>query len=222
MAELQEEISQIEERLRVFYKENPPDDIELEKLKLIATALQYLESKNKAFPRTFVPTDKGVDLFGNEMVFKSYTRMTGGIITMFEKAECYGNPRDAINYWLNKRGRRKAFGEFIGFVYGAYPSPDSNSAAARVNFMFTKKEPHIEARKAHKRNLRKRKIKRYLYDRYVKGNTLTDFASGKAEENIWRKQNRDEWDAIKLARKKKRLAKKVKKNGERTREHNTA
>ena len=208
MAEIQEEVSKIIEELREHYKQHPPDDVELEKIKLIATALQYLESKKKAFPRTFVPMDKGVDLFGNEMAFKSYARMTGGIITMFEKAECYGNPRDAINYWLNKRGRRKAFGEFIAFVYGAYPSPDSNSAAARVNFMFTKKEPHIEARKNHRKNLRKRKIKRYLYDRYVKGNTLTDFVSGEAEINIWKKQNSDAWDAIKLARKKKRLARK--------------
>jgi len=175
VAELQEEISKTIKELQVFYKNNPPVDVEIEKLKLIATALQYLEEKQRAFPKTYIPTDKGLDMFGNEIVIREYQRMRGGIITMFEKAECYGSPRDAINYWLNKRGRRKAFGEFVGFVYGEYPSPDSNSAAARVNFVFTMQEPHIEARKKHKKNLTKKKIKKWEYERYLKRNTIRSF-----------------------------------------------
>lgn len=174
MAELQEEITQIEKRLRVFYKENPPNEVEIEKLKLIATALQYLESKEKAFPKTYVPTDKGVDLFGNEITLREYQRMQGGIITMFEKAECYGSPRDAVNYWLNKRGRRKAFGDFVGFIYGEYPTPYAPSAAARVNFAFTMKEPHIEQRKALRKSLRKRGVKKWYYEKYLKKNTLVN------------------------------------------------
>ena len=159
-----------------------------------------------------VPTD----LFGKEVTPKErkklqvtvepieYAKMRSGVITMFEKAECYGNPVDAISYWLNKRGRRTAFGNFIGFVYGEFPVPCA-ARAVRVMFAFTVKEPHIEARKAHRRNLKKRGIKGYVFRDDLKGNTLPDFESGKAAETTWRKKNPDEWDEIRIQRMKDRV-----------------
>lgn len=156
------------------------------------------------------------DLFGNKLPPKErkklisvteeveYARMQSGIITMFEKAECYGNPVDAINYWLNKRGRRTAFGDFVGFVYGEFPVPCA-ARAVRVMFAFVVKEPHIEARKAHKRNLKRLKIKSHQYRKLLKGNTITDFVTREAEVTKWKKENPDVWYEIWLAEHKKRL-----------------
>lgn len=269
--------SPIIQHLRDHYIENPPDDVVLEKLKLQAYALLYLESPRAAAnlwrhyskpvedveiekirlkalclreldkerpKKTFIPKPElevtnlsgektqetrpkrvyttvhsdviETDLFGKELPRRErrklvktmenveYAAMQSGIITMFEKAECYGNPVDAINYWLNKRGRRTAFGNFVGFVYGAYPVP-CPVRAMRVMFRFTVKEPHIEARKAHRRNLKRIGVKRHQFRNWWKGNTLTDFATGKAEEMIWRKNNPDEWEGIRIERVKERI-----------------
>ena len=191
------------------YQDNPPEDVEIEKLKLTAAALQYLEEKQPAFPKTYMPVDKTMNLHGEEIVVQEYVRMQGGIITMFEKAEVYGSPREAISYWLYKKRRRKAFGEFVGFVYGEYPLPFSHVDAIRVRFAFTIKEPHIEERKARRRWLKKKGVTRTHYDVYLKGNTLKDFESGRAEYNIWKKLNHGEWRQkmrerrIRLAEKKK-------------------
>ncbi len=159
------------------------------------------------------------DLFGNKLPPKErkklisvteeveYARMQSGIITMFEKAECYGNPVDAINYWLNKRGRRTAFGDFVGFVYGEFPVPCA-ARAVRVMFAFVVKEPHIEAKKAHKRNLKRLKMKGYQFNHYLKGNTITDFVTREAAVTTWKKRNPDVWEEIRIAQIKKRVDRK--------------
>jgi len=281
MAELQEAISQVKREIQKHYREHPPADVKLERLKLQAFALLYIESPRAAHnfwvhyskpvedveiekirlqalclreldkdrvKKTFLPKPElGVtnltgevipepvtrrmyttvhsdvietDLFGKKLPpkerkklisvkeTKEYARMQSGIITMFEKAECYGHPVDAINYWLNKRGRRTAFGDFIGFVYGAFPVPCVVAQAVRVMFSFTVKEPHIEARKAHKRNLKRLKIKPYQYRDLLEGNTLTDFVTREAEVTKWKKENPDVWYEIKLAGIKNRSARK--------------
>jgi len=196
MAEIQEEISQIIEELQAFYKENPPEDVDIEKIKLKAYYLQERERRQRAYTKVFFPKDVTVNLFGEEIVLKEYQPTTGGIITIFEKASVYGFPADAISYWLNKRGRRRAFGEFLGFIYGEVPVA---AHFGRVLFEFTRDEKHILERKAHRRNLKKRKIKRYKFDSWLKGNTLTDYANPKkVQQTIWEKNNPYKAEEIRL------------------------
>lgn len=192
---------EIIDELRKHYSDNPPDDTRIEKIKLLATALQYLEDVEKAFPKVITPVDTVLGLDGKTRVIKEYVETTGGIISIFEKATIYGYPRDAINYWLNRKGRRKAFGDFMGWIYGEIPA---GSPTGRQLFEFTVDEPHIEARKALRRSLKQKKIRRDYYAKYLKGNTLKDFASGRSTYQIWKKLNPEEAAAKNLAKRKKR------------------
>jgi len=95
-----------------------------------------------------------------------------GIITVFQKAWVIGNPKDAVSYYLNKRGRKSKYGRFVGFVYTEIPAISSVQPVT----IYTVKEPAIEKRKAIRRSNRKHRIRRSDYNAHLKHNTLSDFA----------------------------------------------
>ena len=98
-----------------------------------------------------------------------------GVITVFHNALVYGDPRDAFSYWEHKRGRKKAFGVFRGFIIGEVPAID----CGRVLFEYYRDDPKVEARKAHKRHLRRRGIPQWHYSRFLKRNPLERYLQGK-------------------------------------------
>jgi len=133
-----------------------------------ACILQHVEKHAPAFTKVHTPKDYERKLDGSIQPVKEYARTKGGIITVFEKAMVYGNPADALSYWRNKRGRRKAFGDFKGWIYGEIPACQD----VRLQFEFTVDEPHIEKRKRRKRHLRKIGLAQWRWKKYHKDNTL--------------------------------------------------
>lgn len=178
----------------------------------MAMLLNIIEKREKRKHKIITPVDTVLGLDGETRITKEYRKTTGGIISIFEKATFYGTPQDAISYWLNKKGRRKALGNFVGWIYGETPATTAilQPGMVRPLFEFTVDEPHIEARKALRRSLKQKKIKRQDYDKYLKGNTLVDFAKGRAERNIEKKKRPyEEVMQERLDRRKRRDAKKA-------------
>jgi len=173
---------------------------------------KMLEDKFKKLPPKIMKYRDIINTFDGIKPTGESWKTQRGIVSVFEKANVYGNPGDAASYWINKKGRKKAFGEFLGWIITEIPVPQTLGGTARVNFAFTFKEPHIEARKALRRTLKQKKMKREYYDKYLKGNTLVDFAKGKAEKNI--KKKRRPYEEVmqeKLDRRKRRDAKAIEK-----------
>ena len=110
------------------------------------------------------------DLMG-EYAEKPY-KTRPGIITVFQKAAVIGNPKSAVNYYLNFRGRKTKYGEFVGFVYTEIPVIPT---VQPVTVYFVK-ESAIEKRKAIRRSNRRHKVRRSDYEAHLKNNTLVDFA----------------------------------------------
>lgn len=188
--------------LRKYYTENPPDSIEDEKLRLETFALDYLLKKiGPLFPtikrREVLNTLEGPREVGKPWFTK------GGIIAVFEKAVVYDAPRDAISYWLNKRGRKKAFGEFKGWMFGEIPLMESGG---RLIFEYTMDEVPIEARKQLRRTLREHRIPRWAYNKYHARNTLNHYASPGFKPKTPRE--RDQEIQARLERRKQRDLKK--------------
>ena len=131
-------------------------------------------------------------------------RVRPGIITVFQKAMVIGNPKDAISYYLNKRGRKFKYGEFVGFIYTEIPVIPAVQNVTR----YLVKEPDIERRKKLRRALRKQGVKRYIYDKYLKHNTLIKFN----DPNFKPKTPKQRADA-----RDRKLAKRMKKDPKNTR-----
>jgi len=157
------------------------DIIFLAKARILEEKFNQLPPKITKHQDTMNTLD-GIKLVGEPW----YTKQ--GIVSVFEKAVVYGSPRDAASYWINKKGRKKAFGEFLGWIITEIAVPQTLGSITRVNFEFTVKEAHIEARKKLRKTLRERGIKRHYYESHLKGNTLLDFATGRAEKNIAKKK----------------------------------
>jgi len=177
---------------------------------ITALLLNIIEERKEH--KIITPVDTVFGLDGEPRVAKEYRKTTVGIISVFEKATFYGMPKDAMSYWLNKKGRRKAFGNFVGWIYGEIPAttPTLQPWMVRPCFEFTVDEPHIEARKALRRSLKQKKVKRDYYNKHLKGNTLLDFAKGRAERNIKKKKRPyEEGMQEKLERRKRRDARKA-------------
>lgn len=159
---------------------------------IFLTKARVLEDKFNQLPPKITKHQDTINTFdGLKLTGKPWSTKRG-VVSIFEKATVYGSPRDAASYWINKKGRKKAFGEFLGWIIAEIPVPQTPGFTVRVNFEFTAKEPHIEARKALRKALRERGIRRNYYDRYLKGNTLQDFATGKAEKTIAKKMMSEE------------------------------
>lgn len=92
---------------------------------------------------------------------------TPGVITLFDNAVVYGDPLDAFSYYENKRGRKKKFGDFRGFIIGEVIRGD-----CRLHYEFIRPDPKVEARRRRKRFLRKKGVPIWYYDKYLKRNTL--------------------------------------------------
>jgi len=182
------------------------------RLFIMALLLNIIEEREKR--EIITPVDTVLDLDGEARVVKEYKKTTVGIISLFEKATFYGMPKDAISYWLNKKGRRKALGNFVGWIYGEVPATTTilQPWMVRSLFEFTVDEPHIEARKALRKSLKQKKMRRDYYDKYLKGNTLLDFTKGTAERNIKKKKRSyEEVLQKRLERRKRKDARKAEK-----------
>jgi len=155
-----------------IYEESPPKDARDELIRVKAVALQWTEDNGRAFPKTArkVNVIRHLDGTVEEVGTPRFT--TGGIVTVFEKAVVYNAPRDAVCFWLNRRGRKKKFGAFMGFVYGEVPV----TTTPRLLIEYTVYEAPIEARKAKRRALRKRGVRDWYFDKYHAHNTLTHYA----------------------------------------------
>jgi len=148
-----------------------PDQV----IRLKAFALQYLESKERAFPKKLrkVETRTRLDGTTEETGPAVYTR--GGVITVFEKAIVYDTPHDAVKFWINRKGRKTRFGDFIGFMYGEVPVHSD----VRLIFEYTVDEAHIEARKRLRRSLRDRGVPRWWFDKHQAKSTLDRYTRPK-------------------------------------------
>lgn len=104
----------------------------------------------------------------NGMVAKT----RAGIVTIFQNATVYGDPLGAIAYWAHRRGRRKSFGPFMGFIIAEIPA---SNPYGRIMFEFTRDDPKVVKRRATKAALRKKRIKIGYYNKYLKKNTLDKF-----------------------------------------------
>ena len=156
------------------------------------------------------------ELKKNPMVqhYESQTDLTGtrapsyktqaGVITMFKKAMVMGHPRDAINYYLNKRGRKNKYGMFLGFIIAEIPT--YFRAVVQPITVYTEKDPGIEHRKAIGKWRRKHSIKVADYRHHMEHNTLTHFIEGTVttpqersamnDERIARRMKRDGYEPI--------------------------
>lgn len=99
-------------------------------------------------------------------------KMRTGIVTVFQKAMVIGRPKDAVSYYLNKRGRKNKYGKFVGFIYTEIPVIPSVQPVT----IYTVKEPSIERRKAVRRSNRRHGIKRSDYEAHLQHNTLVHFS----------------------------------------------
>lgn len=94
-------------------------------------------------------------------------KVRAGVVTIFDNAVVYGNPLDAMSYYVNKRGRKEKFGEFRGFIIGEIIDDPQ-----RILFEYIRDNPKVIARRRHKANLRKHHIEVWRFDKYLKKNTL--------------------------------------------------
>lgn len=103
-------------------------------------------------------------------------RMTkAGIVTVFDMAVVYGDPVEALCFYLNRRGRKKKFGDFRGWMIGECPYGDS-----RMNFEYYKPDPKVEDRIKRRRAFAKRREPVwYLQKHHTKGTGTMDHFIGK-------------------------------------------
>ena len=106
----------------------------------------------------------------------AYTTQAG-VVTMFSKAMVVGHPRDAISYYLNKRGRKNKYGKFLGFIITDIPS-FLRTTVQPVSVYFVK-EAAIERRKELMRWRKAHRITKLDYDLHLKHNTLIHFFEGR-------------------------------------------
>jgi len=99
-----------------------------------------------------------------------------GVITIFEKGCFFGSPRDAFAF-ANRPRNKKKFGAFKGFMFGEVIWGDP-----RINFMFFKEDAREKKRRAHQKSmkhLKKRGIRGWQYEKYLKKNPLERYLGGK-------------------------------------------
>lgn len=99
-----------------------------------------------------------------------------GIITIFEKGCFFGSPKDAFSF-ANRPRNKKKFGEFKGFMFGEVIWGDP-----RINFMFFQEDAREKRRKTHQKSmkhLKRRGIRGWQYEKYLKKNPLERYFEGK-------------------------------------------
>ncbi len=168
---LEEKVRKLLKGLIEIHFENYPvdkDDMKDERIRFKGVVLDFIERNSPPFTKVIQRYDSQIRLTGKGI--PTY-RGKGGVITVFEKAMVLGDPRDAINYYLNKRGRKNKYGPFVGFIYAEIP--DIDTVYPITTYLVT--EPDIEHRNKIRKWRKKHNIKKLHYDLYLKYNTLIDF-----------------------------------------------
>ncbi len=125
-----------------------------------------------------------------------------GLITIFERGAFFGSPRDAVAY-ANRPRNKKKFGALMGFVFGEVIWGDP-----RMNFMFYQEDERARKRKDRIRiskHLKRRGIRVWQYEKYLKANPLERYFAGKppkrppteeeVQAHLARRREREEHEA---------------------------